>query len=44
MKKFSGLIIFLVVFALSGILIHQALYNKLGIFVWSLQEEPNTGA
>ncbi|MEM1443570.1 MAG: family 16 glycoside hydrolase [Verrucomicrobiota bacterium] len=43
MKKFSGLFIFLVVFALSGILIHQALYNQLGIFVWSLQEDPETG-
>ncbi|MEM6915883.1 MAG: family 16 glycoside hydrolase [Verrucomicrobiota bacterium] len=43
MKKFSGLFIFLVVFALSGILIHQALYNQLGIFVWSLQENPETG-
>ncbi|MDF1656968.1 MAG: DUF1080 domain-containing protein [Verrucomicrobiales bacterium] len=44
MKKFSGLFIFLVVFALSGVLIHQVLYNSPGIFVWSLQENPETGS
>lgn len=43
-KKFSGLFIFLVVFALSGVVIHQVLYNSLGIFVWSLQENPETGS
>lgn len=44
MKKFSGLFIFLVVFALSGVVIHQVLYNTPGIFVWSLQENAETGA
>lgn len=44
MKKFSGLFIFLVVFALSGVVIHQVLYNSLGIFVWSVQENPETGS
>ncbi len=43
-KKFSGLFIFLVVFALSGVVIHQVLYNRPGIFVWSLQENPETGS
>ncbi|MDF2375648.1 MAG: DUF1080 domain-containing protein [Verrucomicrobiales bacterium] len=34
----------MVVFALSGVVIHQVLYNSLGIFVWSLQENPETGS
>lgn len=44
MKKFSGLFIFIVVFALSGVVIHQVLYNTPGIFVWSLQKDPESGA
>lgn len=44
MKKFSGLFIFIFVFTLSGVIIHQVLYNTPGIFVWSLQKDAESGA
>lgn len=43
MKTFSGVIVFLLVFLVSGALMHQALYGKAGIFVWTVDEDPASG-
>ncbi len=43
MKHLSGIIVFLVVFVATGIAMHVTLYQKPGIFVWSLIEGPLTG-
>tara|TARA_R110000850_G_scaffold66894_6_gene148458 strand:- start:575 stop:1453 length:879 start_codon:yes stop_codon:yes gene_type:complete len=42
-KHLSGIIVFLVVFVAVGIAMHVALYQKPGIFVWSLAKAPDTG-
>ncbi len=43
MKYLAGLLLFLVVFLAAGAAMHFALYEKAGVFVWSLQEDPATG-
>lgn len=43
MKHLSGLVVFVVGFLVSGVVMHQALYGKTGIFVWSWNENPETG-
>ena len=43
MKYTGGFLIFLVVFVAVGIAMHVSLYNKPGIFVWSLNEDTATG-
>ncbi|NRB76913.1 MAG: DUF1080 domain-containing protein [Verrucomicrobiales bacterium] len=43
MKHLSGIIVFVVVFVAVGIAMHFALYQKPGIFVWTLEKEGETG-
>ncbi|MBP6600682.1 MAG: hypothetical protein KA250_02685 [Verrucomicrobiales bacterium] len=43
MKYAGGLLIFLLVFVAVGIAMHVGLYNKAGIFVWSMAEDPMSG-
>ncbi len=43
MKHLSGIIVFVVVFVAVGIAMHFALYQKPGIFVWTLEKEAETG-
>ncbi len=39
MKSFIGLILFLVVFILVGVATHFAIFNKYGVYIWSLNEQ-----
>lgn len=43
MKYVGALFLFLAVFVVAGIAMHQALYERPGIFVWSVTENPDTG-
>lgn len=43
MKYAGGFLIFLVVFVAVGIAMHAGLYGKPGIFVWSMEEDPDSG-
>lgn len=43
MKFFAGLVVFVVVFVAVGIGMHYAMYQKPGIFVWSLVEDASGG-
>lgn len=43
MKYLAGLLLFLVVFLAAGVAMHFALYERPGVFVWSLQEDGQTG-
>ncbi|MEM9016638.1 MAG: family 16 glycoside hydrolase [Verrucomicrobiota bacterium] len=42
-KQLSGILVFLVVFFLAGLIMHFVLYEKAGVFIWSLGENPETG-
>jgi len=43
MKYAGGFLLFLVVFLGGGVVMHTALYEKPGVFVWSLSGDPGTG-
>ncbi len=43
MKYAGGLLLFLAVFGAVGVAMHVALYDRPGIFIWSLREDPATG-
>ena len=43
MKYFGGILLFLIVFLAAGAGMHYALYSGPGIFVWSIQENAETG-
>lgn len=43
MKYAGGLLLFLAVFGAVGVAMHVALYDRPGIFIWSLSEDPATG-
>lgn len=43
MRYLAGLLLFVVVFFAAGVAMHFALYEKAGVFVWSLQPDPATG-
>lgn len=42
-KQLIGILVFAVSFFVAGVVMHLALYEKPGIFVWSYTENPTTG-
>jgi hypothetical protein len=42
-KHLIGTLVFVVSFFVAGIVMHMALYEKPGIFIWSYSENPTTG-
>lgn len=43
MKFFAGLLVFVVVFAAVGVGMHYSMYQKPGIFIWSVTQDPGEG-
>lgn len=43
MKYAGALVLFLLVFLGAGVAMHSAIYERPGVFVWSLEEDPATG-
>jgi hypothetical protein len=43
MKYAVALVLFVIVFLGAGVAMHDALYDRPGVFVWSLKEDPETG-
>ncbi len=43
MKQLTGLFVFIISFVVAGVVMHMALYEKAGIFIWSFSENPATG-
>jgi hypothetical protein len=42
-KQLIGIFVFVAAFLVAGVVMHFALYEKAGIFVWSYSENPTTG-
>jgi len=43
MKYAGALVLFVLVFLGAGVAMHSAIYERPGVFVWSLEEDPATG-
>lgn len=44
MKFIGGLLVFVLVFIAVGVAMHFAMYQKAGVFVWSMEEDPDLGS
>ncbi|MEM7516186.1 MAG: hypothetical protein AAF368_04575, partial [Planctomycetota bacterium] len=44
MKSLIAVLVFLAAFLLAGFFMHQSLYDRAGIFVWSLETDADSGA
>lgn len=42
MKQLIGILVFAIAFVVTGVIMHQALYDKPGVFVWSWNADPDS--